>query len=101
MGLTLFRLINMTQASLSLCERPKIIGNAIDAFVHAKNNNDTKILSIACGHLREASNSGAIVNKKISELIAIDLDKESLGVVKRITPMSTYTRLIVIIKILY
>lgn len=82
MGLTLFRLINMTQASLSLCERPKIIGNAIDAFVHAKNNNDTKILSIACGHLREASNSGAIVNKKISELIAIDLDKESLGVVK-------------------
>lgn len=82
-ALKIFRFINMTQASLSLCERPKIIGNAIDTFVNTENNNDVRILSIACGHLREASNSRAIEDKKISELIAIDLDKESLEVAQK------------------
>ncbi|MFO0792544.1 MAG: class I SAM-dependent methyltransferase [Candidatus Brocadiaceae bacterium] len=82
-GLKIFRVVNMTQASLSLCERPKIIGNAIDTFVTTENKDDIRVLSIACGHLREASNSSAIRDKKISELIAIDLDKESLEVIKK------------------
>lgn len=60
--------------------RREIIAKTIDA--QAKDKEDPKILSVACGHLREAHISEAIQNNKIKELVAMDYDKISLEVVK-------------------
>lgn len=44
---------------------------------------DTRILSMACGHLREAALSRAIVERRVSEIIAVDSDVETLSVVEK------------------
>lgn len=61
--------------------RKEIISKTIDA--QAKDMDNPKILSLACGHLREAHTSEAIQNGRIKELVAMDYDKESLELVKR------------------
>ena len=42
-----------------------------------------RILSIACGHLREAATSTAITDYRVGELIALDQDEASLEEVRR------------------
>lgn len=44
---------------------------------------DARVLSIACGHLREAECSRAVTDKRVLELVAFDQDAESLSVVSR------------------
>lgn len=39
---------------------------------------DAEILAVACGHLREASQSSAVHNNQIKRLVAFDQDNESL-----------------------
>lgn len=43
----------------------------------------SRVLSIACGHLREANHSTAVVNNAVAELVAFDQDKDSLSIVTR------------------
>jgi extracellular factor (EF) 3-hydroxypalmitic acid methyl ester biosynthesis protein len=45
--------------------------------------NKPRILSVACGHLREAQVSEAVARGKIGEYVALDQDPESLAVVDR------------------
>jgi extracellular factor (EF) 3-hydroxypalmitic acid methyl ester biosynthesis protein len=59
----------------SVRERRKIIAAMIDA-------DDLRILSIACGHLREAAISKAVTNGKVADYFALDQDALSLEVVK-------------------
>jgi len=66
-------------ASQSLLERRRILAGEIDAA--AARRQAPRVLSIACGHLREAQVSDAVQRKAISELVALDQDSESLAVV--------------------
>lgn len=42
-----------------------------------------EVLAVASGHLREASLSSAVRRRRIGRLVALDADRESLGVVER------------------
>src|SRR5436190_2481769 len=61
-------------------ERRKIIALTIDEL--AEDSSDLRILSIACGHLREAKSSRAVTCGRIAEYFALDQDAVSLEVVK-------------------
>lgn len=60
-------------------ERRRYLAQMIDQV--ARNTFKTKILSVACGHLREAELSNAIQNNAIHQFLAIDQDEKSLQVV--------------------
>jgi len=68
-------------AARSLVERRTILAAEIDAV--AARRHAPRVLSIACGHLREAQLSDAVQSRAISELVALDQDAESLAVVDR------------------
>ena len=61
--------------------RRQYIAELIDR-VAAKHRN-CRVLSLACGHVREAELSTALRNREIQELIAIDNDVESLALVEK------------------
>ncbi len=48
----------------------------------ARETNRPRIFSIACGHLREAQRSSAVLDGRIGQFIALDQDRESLTVVQ-------------------
>jgi extracellular factor (EF) 3-hydroxypalmitic acid methyl ester biosynthesis protein len=68
-------------ALLSVRERRTILAREIDAV--AARCAGARVLSIACGHVREAQLSQAVQGRAISEFIALDQDGESLDVVER------------------
>lgn len=65
----------------SVRARREIIASTIDDL--AEHSSDLRILSIACGHLREAITSQGVQNKCVSEFFALDQDALSLEVVGR------------------
>ena len=80
LGKRIFDYTTNTPAPQSVRERRKIIAAMIDEI--AADSSDLRILSIACGHLREAGLSQAVTNGKIAEYFALDQDALSLEVVK-------------------
>lgn len=60
--------------------RKKVLANKIDEVALKKN--DAEILSVACGHLREAALSEAIQKNKLKRFVALDQDTESLNEVR-------------------
>ncbi len=42
---------------------------------------DARILSVACGHLRESRRSRAVLERQVGEFLALDQDVQSLGVI--------------------
>ena len=81
LGAVLHAWIDRRPAALSVLERRTILAREIDAV--AARREGARVLSIACGHLREAQASDAVRAKAISEFIALDQDAESLAVVER------------------
>jgi SAM-dependent methyltransferase len=81
LGKRIFEVTTTCSASRSACERKDVIANAIDAV--ASRRPDARILSLACGHLREAKSSAAVLAGAVSEYLALDQDEESLAVVER------------------
>ena len=69
-------------ASRAVRYRRMILANLIDEAIH-KNGTQTKILAIACGHLREIDFSQSIKNIRPHTFIALDQDEESLSEVSR------------------
>jgi len=65
----------------SVVERRTMLAGEIDAV--AARRDDPRVLSLACGHLREAQLSEAVRARAISELVALDQDADSLCVVER------------------
>lgn len=63
----------------SVIARRDLLTLHIDALAATKNR--PRILSLACGHLREAQQSLAVKNRAIGEYYAIDHDQETLKVV--------------------
>jgi SAM-dependent methyltransferase len=80
LGAALHAWIDGRPAARSVVERRTILAGEIDAV--AARREAPRVLSIACGHLREAQLSNAVQAKAISEFIALDQDGESLAVVE-------------------
>jgi extracellular factor (EF) 3-hydroxypalmitic acid methyl ester biosynthesis protein len=83
----------------SVRARRDILAEIIDRV--AAERPAARILSVACGHLREAQRSAAVRDREIEEFVALDQDRESLALVAReqaghnITPVhSTVRRLL-------
>lgn len=73
-------------ASKAVRNRRQYIAKLIDAVAESKKR--PTILSVACGHLREAELSEALKRGAICEFLALDQDLKSLRIVKE-----TYARL--------
>lgn len=70
-----------SSAPSSVRTRRNILANTIDEIV-ATSTKAPKILSIACGHLREAQKSQAVQEGGIEEFIALDQDSLSITKLK-------------------
>ena len=70
-----------TSASRSVRARKDILAQGIDET--ATEFGRPRILSLACGHLREARQAAAVRQGRVATFIAIDQDRESLAVVER------------------
>lgn len=81
LGAALHAWIDRRPAAVSVLERRTILAGEIDAV--AARREAARVLSIACGHLREAQLSDAVQGRAISEFVALDQDAESLAVVER------------------
>lgn len=66
---------------LSVQKRRCILASLIDQV--AADRPQPRVLSLACGHLREAQGSEAVRRLHVKELVAVDQDTESLAVVDR------------------
>src|SRR5258708_25615611 len=69
-----------TPASRAVRNRCRLLADEIDALCARKPGAD--VLSIACGHLREAGYSHAIRDRAFHRMVALDQDPESLAVVR-------------------
>jgi len=76
LGAAIFRFNRDRQAPRSVRWRRRILTQMIDQS--AARVRSPKILSIACGHLREATDSSALAAGGIGEFIALDQDLASL-----------------------
>jgi extracellular factor (EF) 3-hydroxypalmitic acid methyl ester biosynthesis protein len=87
-------------ACLSVQARREVLAQWIDSI--AQERRKPRMMSIACGHLREAQRSEAVREGKIEEFVALDQDARSLAVVDReqrqhnvTTVASSFRRLLV------
>jgi extracellular factor (EF) 3-hydroxypalmitic acid methyl ester biosynthesis protein len=96
LGANLHTWTDTQPACISVKERRQILANLIDRL--ALQRQKPRILSVACGHLREAQASDAVRRGAIEELVAVDQDPESLAVVAReqghlrVTPVNASIR---------
>jgi SAM-dependent methyltransferase len=67
-------------ACLSVRERRNILAALIDRVTAERPN--PRVLSIACGHLREAQQSEAVRAGAVQEIVAVDQDERSLELVR-------------------
>jgi SAM-dependent methyltransferase len=70
-----------TQSCRSVRARVGILAKTIDEVAAARPR--ARMLSIACGHLREARLSGALQESRVEEFLALDQDEESLALIAR------------------
>jgi len=78
-GTRLHRWTTNSPASNGVKERRALIAELIDET--ARSTPCPEILSIACGHLREAEISSAVLRHRIHRFVAIDADATSIDVV--------------------
>lgn len=75
----IFRFTTNSAAARAVRHRRRLIAKSID---DACATNKTKILSVACGHLREAGISVSIQKQSFTDFVALDQDAESLFTVE-------------------
>jgi SAM-dependent methyltransferase len=78
---SLFRWEYQTHSCRGVRARRDRLAEAIDRA--AETQPAPRILSVACGHLREAALSGALSRKQVGEFVALDQDPRSLEQVER------------------
>jgi hypothetical protein len=81
LGASVFRHMMAQQGALGVRARRDLLAQLIDET--AAQVDRPRILSIACGHLREAAQSSALREGRVGELVALDQDVESLAQVER------------------
>jgi len=69
-----------TPAQRAVRNRCRLLADEIDTL--CSRNADAELLSLACGHLREAGHSEAIRDCAFHRMLALDQDPESLEVVR-------------------
>jgi extracellular factor (EF) 3-hydroxypalmitic acid methyl ester biosynthesis protein len=80
-GAQVYEVTTSRPASHGVRTRRVALARAVDAA--AKRTERPRILSMACGHLREAQMSRAVSSGSIGEYFAVDQDKESLALIDR------------------
>lgn len=78
MGKSIFEFTTNTPVSRAVRTRARIIAGIIDRLA-GQRHSGLRVLSIACGHLREADLSEAVGQGKVSEYVAFDQDADSLA----------------------
>jgi extracellular factor (EF) 3-hydroxypalmitic acid methyl ester biosynthesis protein len=81
MGIDILRFLGEQQTVTALRGRRDTLAQWIDA--HAERVSDPRLLSVACGHLREAHLSRAVRERRVGEFLAFDQDQRSLLVVDK------------------
>ncbi|MCX6608930.1 MAG: hypothetical protein NTV52_35795 [Acidobacteria bacterium] len=70
-----------TPAPRAVRNRCRLLADELDALCVRKPN--AEILSLACGHLREAEHSSALAEQRFGRFVALDQDPESIASVQR------------------
>ncbi len=81
-GQVYFYTVN-SPACRAVRRRREILAREIDAAARLSGPRKPQMLSIACGHLREAELSDAVQSGSIGRFVALDQDEESLAEVAR------------------
>lgn len=82
LGAALYGYELQMSAALSVRARREYLAALIDE-VAAERPGEARMLSVACGHLREAGRSAAIRERRVGAFYALDQDLESLALVHR------------------
>lgn len=80
-GKTIFDFTTNTSTSRAVRTRAHMIAGIVDRT--AERRSAPRVLSIACGHLREADMSAAVREGRVGEYVAFDQDDESLALVRQ------------------
>lgn len=89
-GKRMFPFIINREMPSAVRERRRILTTQIDSVCAEMDNPD--ILSVACGHLREAQDAKSFLNKRAGRFVGLDQDGESLEVVDReLSPLGVET----------
>ena len=83
MGRKIFEYFVTTPAPESVRARRDLLAEIIDRLASSVANHPLQILSVACGHLREAHLSEAVQAKQINRFFALDKDPLSLELIDR------------------
>jgi hypothetical protein len=81
LGRKLYHATANVAAARAVRSRRWILSEALDAL--ASRMAGAHVLSLACGHLREARHCSALLQGRFGRFVAADQDRESLAVVKR------------------
>ena len=84
-GREIYRYMHQQPSSLSVRERRELLARYIDETAE-RVPGKARILSVACGHLREAESSRAVAERRVGELIAFDQDPLSLAEISHHNP---------------
>ncbi|NOK38750.1 class I SAM-dependent methyltransferase [Corallococcus exercitus] len=83
-GREIYRYMHGQPSARSVRERRELLARMMDET--AERRPDGRVLSVACGHLREAESSRAVAERRLEELIAFDQDPVSLAEISRLHP---------------
>lgn len=81
MGLGIYQYLAEQTTARSVLGRRDLLAQWIDST--AERCPEARVLSVACGHLREAHFSRAVQEGRLGKFLALDQDEESLAVVGR------------------
>lgn len=81
LGIEVLRFLEKQRAVTALRGRRDLLAQWLDE--RAGQMTEARVLSVACGHLREAHLSRAVQEKRLGEFLALDQDPRSLAVVER------------------
>jgi extracellular factor (EF) 3-hydroxypalmitic acid methyl ester biosynthesis protein len=79
-GQEIYRYTSAGMAATSLRRRKEVLARMIDRV--SESHRDAHIMTVGCGHLREAALSHALRQRRIERFIAVDRDPDSLRVVR-------------------
>jgi extracellular factor (EF) 3-hydroxypalmitic acid methyl ester biosynthesis protein len=79
-GQEIYRYTSAGMAATALRRRKEVLARMIDRV--SESHRDAHIMTVGCGHLREAALSHALRQRRIERFIAVDRDPDSLRVVR-------------------